>query len=236
MQTDIVEALEAEAKQLIHTLDRHALAHLLFDGVIAADAYAQFLIQTYHSVRWSSPLLELAGKRMEARPKMEVLGQLLMDKSQEEGGHERWALQDLEILGWQEQDVVQTEPCRAVSAYVEWNRFAIEDCSPLALLGTSYVLEYLGMHRAGVAASNLVQRAAIPRVAEAVRFLREHGEADVDHLLYLQEMLHVHLRAEDTEAVALSGKTTRLFYVGMMDELARSDFSADGGSTPSRSA
>jgi pyrroloquinoline quinone (PQQ) biosynthesis protein C len=140
---------------------------------------------------------------------------LLLQKASEERGHERWLLADLRNLGWTPGQVHRTARCPSVEAYVAWNRFTAEAGAPLAFLGTSYVLEYLSVHRASAAADRLVARGAIPNIHKALTFLRGHADADGDHVTELREVLRSLTNPREHAALVLSARTTRALYPGL---------------------
>jgi pyrroloquinoline quinone (PQQ) biosynthesis protein C len=144
-----------------------------------------------------------------------ALAELLLQKAQEERGHERWLLADLKNLGWTREQVEQTPPCPAVLAYVAWNRFTAEAGSPTAFLGTAYVLEYLSVYRANGAVERLIQHGAIPHVRKAVTFLRGHGGADISHVAELNTVLLALEVPREQAAIVLSARATHALFVGL---------------------
>jgi len=214
-QTDWTSALEHEARLLVAELDAHALARRLFDGTLDARSYAHWLAQTYHYVRWTSPLLSSAGARMKRLGQHPALAELFLQKASEELGHERWLLADLRNLGWTPEQVDRTVRTPAVAAYVAWNRYTTEHGIPTAFLGTSYVLEYLSVHRARTAADRLVARGTIPNIRKAITFLRGHADADGEHVAELGTVLHSLTEPEEQAALVLSARATRALYTGI---------------------
>jgi thiaminase len=213
-----MDALEQETRALMAWLDVDPRARRLFDGSIDAAGYATYLVQTYHYVKWTTPLLELAGQRLKRQGRHRVLAELLLQKADEETGHERWLLADLRHLGWSAEQVKRTPLSPAVAAYVAWNRFTTEAGSPIAFLGTAYVLESLSVLRAGVAVEALLARGAIPHIHKAVTFLRGHAGADIGHLAELAAVLASLTDPVEQEAVVLSARTTRALYAGLFSE------------------
>jgi pyrroloquinoline quinone (PQQ) biosynthesis protein C len=213
--TDWTSALEHEARMLLEDLDANPVAQRLFDGTIDTKDYAGWLVQTYHYVRWTTPLLAMAGERLKRLGQHTALAGLLLQKASEERGHERWLLADLRNLGWTPGQVHRTARCPSVEAYVAWNRFTAEAGAPLAFLGTSYVLEYLSVHRASAAADRLVARGAIPNIHKALTFLRGHADADGDHVTELREVLRSLTNPREHAALVLSARTTRALYPGL---------------------
>ncbi|HZI11379.1 MAG TPA: iron-containing redox enzyme family protein [Myxococcus sp.] len=241
MHTDVLTELEQESRKLIDWLDAQPRSRRLFEGTLDAQEYAAFLVQTYHYVRWTTPLLALAGTRMRRDGLHPALAGLLLQKSAEEQGHEQWVLADLRALGWDAEVVRRVEPVPAVAAYVAWNRFTADAGSPTAFLGTAYVLESLSVLRAGVAARRLVERGAIPNVHRAVTFLRGHAGADGEHVAELATVLRGLTAPEEQEALVLSARATRALYQGLFSggplslspssESSDSSGASDGGST-----
>jgi pyrroloquinoline quinone (PQQ) biosynthesis protein C len=169
-------------------------------------------------VKWTTPLLALAGERLKRLGRHPVLAELLVQKAGEETGHERWLLADLRNLGWSAERVEATPLAPAVAAYVAWNRFTTEAGSPTAFLGTAYVLESLSVVRAGVAVEALLARGTIPNIRKAVTFLRGHAGADIEHIAELAAVLRSLTDPEEQRAVVLSARTTRALYTGLFSE------------------
>lgn len=214
-------ALEHEARTLLEELDAHPEARRLFDGSIDKDGYVHYLIQTYHYARWTTPLLAEAGRRMKRLGRHSRLGELLLQKSEEERGHERWLLADLRNLGWPAERVERQTPNPAVTAYVAWNRFTSRSGRPEAFLGTAYVLEYLSVHRASQSVERMLAANTIPNIRKAVTFLKAHGTADEKHVEELTSLLSPLTDREEQAALLLSARTTRVLYLGLFAEGTR---------------
>ncbi|HYI01732.1 iron-containing redox enzyme family protein [Hyalangium sp.] len=215
---DWTSALEDEARLLVEELGMHPGAQRLFNGSVGKEGYLSWLVQTYHYVQWTTPLLEQAGLRMKRLGRHVMLAELLLQKAAEERGHERWLLADLKNLGWTRKQVESTHPCRAVEAYIAWNRFQSEAGSPTAFLGTAFVLEYLSVHRAGEAMKRLLERNAIPNIRKAVTFLRGHAGADGGHVAELVAVLRTLTEPAEQAAILLSARNTRALYTGLFPE------------------
>ena len=210
-----VAALDEEARGLVAAVDVHPDAGRLFDGTIDTAGYIHYLIQTYHYARWSTPILGEAGERLKRMGRHPELAELLCQKAGEERGHERWLLSDLENLGCPEARVKAAARRPAVDAYLGWNFFTSRSGVPTAVLGTSYVLEYLSQTRAGGAAERLQAVASIPNIHKSVTFLRSHGALDGDHVAELARLLGRLTDPEDQAAILFSARTTRSLYPGI---------------------
>ncbi|MCY1074745.1 iron-containing redox enzyme family protein [Archangium lansingense] len=214
-QKDWTEALEHEARTLLEELDTHPAARQLFDGTLDARSYARYLVQTYHYVRWTTPLLAEAGHRMKRLGRHAALGDLLLQKAAEERGHERWLLADLRNLGWPAERVEGAGRSPSVTAYIAWNRYTTFSGIPTAFLGTAYVLEYLSFHRASSTVEHLLAANTIPNIRKAVTFLRGHGNVDGAHAAELLSVLRTLTDPGEQAALLLSARTTRALYTGL---------------------
>lgn len=217
-QTDWMNALEHEARTLVEALDAHTYARRLFEGSIDTDSYVHFLVQTYHYVRWTTPLLTEAGRQMKRLGRHPLLAELLLQKASEERGHERWLLADLKNLGWSAERVEGAERSPAVNAYIAWNRYTTRSATPAAFLGTAYVLEYMSVQRASATVERLLAANAIPNIRKSVTFLRGHGSADGQHVAELGAVLSLLTDSEEQSALLLSARTTRALYTGLFLE------------------
>jgi len=136
-------------------LEQHLgpLRELVFDAwqslACSADfreRFPLFLIETYHYVKHSVPLMGLACARLDYRQLavLRYFGRHIV----EEAGHEGWLLDDLERLGWRRAAVMEREPLPETLMMVGTQRMSIEEGRPLSLLGYIYALEAVPWSRA----------------------------------------------------------------------------------------
>lgn len=109
-------------------------------------------------------------------------------------------------------------PCHAVEAYIAWNRFQAETGSPIAFLGTAFVLEHLSVYRAGEAVERMLARNTLPHIRKAVTFLRGHAGADGEHVAELMTVLRTLTDPAEQSAIMLSARNTRAIYIGLFPE------------------
>jgi pyrroloquinoline quinone (PQQ) biosynthesis protein C len=212
VETRWVAALDAEARGLVAAVDAQPDASRLLDGTLDQEGYIHYLIQTYHYARWSTPLLAEAGHRLKRWGRHLELAELLIQKGEEERGHERWLLADLKNLGCPAEQVEAAARSPAVDAYTGWNFFTSRSGVPTAVLGTSYVLEYLSQTRAGLWAERLRAVAAIPNIHKSVTFLRHHGALDEGHVAEMERILGRLTDPEDQAAILFSARVARTVY------------------------
>lgn len=218
MTRDFITQLREEAAKLVGAVDRSPLRSLL-DGTASRDLYIAFLQETWHYVRYTSSTLLFAGERLKKLGQHGWLADVLIEKSREERGHDKWAMSDLATLGVTEQEVRATSPSPAVAAYNAWTRFAASSPFPIAYLGVAYTLENLAVQRAERAANALRRAARIANIANAVSYLVGHGEADVGHVAELEAVLERVADPIEHDAVLGSASATRLMYTAMADNL-----------------
>ena len=208
---DLVFTLNRETDKLIESLDEHPIARRLLAGTITARHYATYLEQTQHYVGVAHELLRASGDRLLATGRHTDLARLLIEKSEEESGHDAWAREDRVALGFGDES---SGPNVAVQAYIFGHRFETEMGSGAAFLGTAYVLEALSARQASLTVRNLLARSRIPEIKSAVTFLKAHGEEDLGHIDRLATLLRGFTDAADIEAILRSARRTRLFFPG----------------------
>ncbi len=201
-------SIHREATQLTDWLEGRPLVHRLLAGRLSRQEYVDFLIQAYHCARWTAAMLRTAAHRLADRGGNPALAQLLVGKRQESGG-ERWALSDLGALDWPEGVVLGTPPSAAVARCLEWGRRSVEQGSPVAWLGTGYVLRFLSGRYAARVARGLRHVDGIRGIRRAVRFLRGQAGTSAVELRALERALHWLAAPEDQRAALLAARTTR---------------------------
>jgi thiaminase len=215
----LVETLDLSVSDLLDALDAHPIAQRLLAGDVNTHEYAAFLEQTYLYVRQTRPLLRRAGERLATLRRAPTLARLFLQKADEEEGHEKWVLADLNAIDHSVDERQLPQPSTAVAAYIAWNHFQVEAGWPLGFLGTAYVLEALSQARAGTTADNLVKKNRIPGIQHGVRFLKGHADADEHHIDMLRRLLGVVSLPSDREAIALSAAVTTTLYLGMFSAM-----------------
>ncbi|NPC73268.1 iron-containing redox enzyme family protein [Corallococcus exiguus] len=220
--TNWLAALDEEARGLVAAVDAHPDARGLLDGTLDVEGYIHYLVQTYHYARWSTPILAEAGHRLNRLGRHPELAKLLIQKGEEERGHDIWLLTDLKNLGVPEAQVEAAAHNPAVDAYTGWNFFTSLSGVPTAVLGTAYALEYLSQTRAGVWAERLLEVSTIPNIRKSVTFLRSHGALDGGHVAEMQKILTPLTDPEDQEAILFSARVARSVYPRIFREDATS--------------
>jgi pyrroloquinoline quinone (PQQ) biosynthesis protein C len=211
MTSKAIDDVRGEAMALLEQIDRDPLVAAVICGSASREEYIRFLTATYHYVRWSGPLLAATAAGLERHGRQRWLVAVLADKAEQEAPHDRWVLDDLHACGHDPRLVTTADAPVSVTAYVTWSLTLAEQGS-MAFLGAAYALELISMRRAKLAADNLCARSAIPGIARAVSFLSGHGDADVEHLAALDQVLDRIDDPEDGAELALSAAVLRTLY------------------------
>jgi hypothetical protein len=208
------------ARESVRKLDAHPVAAQLFVGELDKQRYGRYLMQATHQVRSSGPMLAAAGARLLELDRA-LLAALFSRKSGEEDGHDRWAMNDLLAIGFEEAAVDEMAGrFPAVEAYLALTRFLVE-LAPVGVLGVAWTLEWFGFARAGAAAEAMTKHSKIPNIASATSFLRGHGDADQAHVEALKVALGEISRPEELEIIEFAARATATFYLGMFDEAGK---------------
>jgi pyrroloquinoline quinone (PQQ) biosynthesis protein C len=193
-------------------LDQHLkpLRELVFDAwlsLAASDDFRErfplFLIETYHYVKHSVPLMGLACARLDYRqlPVVRYFGRHI----DEEAGHDGWLLDDLERLGWRRDRVIERPPLPETLLMVGLQRQNIEDGRPLSLLGYIYALEAVPWSKTYL--EQLQRDCDLPQ--GCLSALIAHAEEDPGHGEEIRRLLdHQVTDATVRRAIASSAQTT----------------------------
>jgi pyrroloquinoline quinone (PQQ) biosynthesis protein C len=189
-QQDWINELVQIARKLVRTLDRRRVPRNLFQGTITRSHYIAWGKQTLLYVKETSPNLRTSGRRlMQWGREHARIARLLLTKTEEEQGHDRWMFSDLLNLGCSRAELESAAPYPSVQVYIATHRLQAEEGSPYFILGTAVVLEFVSEHRASMAAENLVARSEIPGIANSISFITLHGQLDGGHVDDALELL-----------------------------------------------
>ncbi len=181
------------AEQLIDITDlnRRAVESIpqmqdMLNGRFSRQRYVNFLIQLYPVVSYFCPLIAKAAARCADR--YDKLRNYLYDHIQEERGHERIILDDLENMEFDSSGIPSLQPKPPVQAMLGYNHYAIEAVDPHAILGMIYVLEIMSSVYGGKVADAISQSIRLP-LTQGFCFLSSHAELDEDHMGELRTLI-----------------------------------------------
>jgi pyrroloquinoline quinone (PQQ) biosynthesis protein C len=168
------------------------------------ELYIDFLTQAYHHVKHTFPLLAFAA----ARTNDEAYQDALVEYMEEERGHEKWILDDIEAMGGNAAAVREGAPGIACQVMVGYTYYAIEWISPYAMLGSVHVLEGMSTLLADKAA-NAIQRSLAQGGEDGFSYLRSHGALDIEHVAFFKQLTN---GITDTKTQKIVIDASKVFY------------------------
>jgi long-chain acyl-CoA synthetase len=166
-------------------------------GDVTRELYVAFLTQAYHHVRHTVPLLMAVGARLPDRHAW--LRDSVLHYLNEETGHERWILNDIEQAGGDRAAAERSRPAIATEAMVAYAYDMVMRRNPVGFFGMVYVLEGTSVSLAVLAADRIREALHLP--IQAFSYLRSHGELDKEHVNDLVAILSRLHDPEDRAAV-----------------------------------
>jgi pyrroloquinoline quinone (PQQ) biosynthesis protein C len=180
------------------------LIHEAVRSGASRELYVDFLTQAYHHVKHTFPLLAFAA----ARTTDEAYQDALVEYMEEERGHEKWILNDIEAMGGNVTAVRDGQAGIACQVMVGYTYFAIEWVSPYAMLGSVHVLEGMSTLLADKAA-DAIQRSLAHRGKNGFSYLRSHGALDVEHVAFFKKLVN---GISDTGTQQIVIDASKVFY------------------------
>ncbi len=175
----------------------------LFAAPDVRDRYLDYMVEVYHYVKFSCPLMALTASRLEGSHAGVI--EYLKHHMEEEKGHEEMALNDLEALGFGRGQITRGLPARETMALIGTQLYIIQELQPIGHLGYIYALESDPPTPDSVRA--LSKRLEIP--LSALSCFLEHAEADPGHAADLTRMLDAEVRdAEDQRLIEYNVQMT----------------------------
>ena len=207
-QTPFYEILKTEtevARQAFFTTP------MLLDAAengVEAGLYVNYLMQAYHHVRHTCPLLAAALGRCGRGD--EGLREALIDYIDDEKGHEKWILNDIQAIGGAAavERATSYEGDKAVRMMVGYVYYAIDRISPYAMLGMVHVLEGTSVDIASLAATSIAKRLGIP-ATKGFSYLTSHGAVDMEHVQFFERLVN---QINDPQHQAIIIDTARITY------------------------
>jgi thiaminase len=125
--------------------------------------YIAFLVQAFHHVRHTVPLLMACGARLPAR--LEWLRAAIGEYIAEEMGHQEWILDDIAACGVDRHAAEFSEPSVATELMVSYAYDTIARGNPVGFFGMVLVLEGTSVALATRAAESIETSLGLPRNA-----------------------------------------------------------------------
>jgi pyrroloquinoline quinone (PQQ) biosynthesis protein C len=189
---------------------RRALA-----GQIQLDEYIAFLTQAFHHVRHTVPLMMAVGSRLPAR--LDWLRKEIIHYTEEEEGHEKWILGDIEAAGGDASAAASCLPSTATDAMVAYAYDTAMRRNPVGFFGMVFVLEGASVALASNAADRIQEFLQLPN--RAMTYLRSHGQLDQQHVHDLYAILDRFEEEQDRAAVEQCAQVMFRLYGNVFREL-----------------
>ncbi|MDP5149094.1 TenA family transcriptional regulator [Rheinheimera baltica] len=167
-----------------------------FDGDFTLDHYVAFLLQAYHHVKHTVPLLMAVGAQLPEEK--EWLREAVAEYIEEELSHQEWVLNDIAACGFDKQQARASTPAFATEMMVSYAYDAIRRTNPLAFFGMVLVLEGTSINLAEQAASHIAGKLGLPR--KAFSYLNSHGALDQEHIKFYENLMN-NITAQEDQAV-----------------------------------
>lgn len=170
-----------------------------------SEVFPEYLYMLFCSMRATVPLMERARDRARqlegSDPVAAQLADYFAKHIGEEMHHDEWLLDDLEVLGFQREEILARLPPAEVAAMIGAQYYWIEHSHPISLLGCFAVLE--GNPIAAEYLDQFLENTTIPK--EAVRTLYKHAEIDPHHRDDLNRLIdRLPLQPEHVELLGIS--------------------------------
>jgi len=190
---ELISATELERQkfQQIETLQRG------FAGDISLNSYQQFLIQAYHHVKHTTPLLMACGSRIPADK--EWLRNAIAEYIEEEVGHQEWILNDISATGLDAEQIRFAQPHPSTELMVAYAYDTINRKNPVAFFGMVLVLEGTSVAMATNAAEQIKNNLQLPDTAFS--YLNSHGSLDIEHMGFYESLMNKVVDPIDQQAI-----------------------------------
>jgi pyrroloquinoline quinone (PQQ) biosynthesis protein C len=166
-------------------------------GDVTRELYLGFLVQAYHHVRHTVPLLMAVGARLS--PRHYWLQKELVHYLEEEEGHDEWILSDIDAAGGDATRIRDGAPSIETDAMVAYAYDTVMRRNPIAFFGMVFVLEGTSVALALSAAAAIQGALGLP--ARAFTYLRSHGSLDQQHVGHLASIVNRFDAVDDLPAV-----------------------------------
>lgn len=155
-------------------------------GAITLPEYVSFLLQAYHHVKHTVPLLMLVGSRLPEEK--EWLRNAVAEYIEEELGHQEWILNDIEACGYDKERARRSQPNPATELMVAYAYDTVQRVNPLGFFGMVHVLEGTSISVADNAAQAIQKKLNLPN--SAFTYLTSHGSLDLEHVKFFENLMN----------------------------------------------
>jgi thiaminase len=181
------------------------------EGKVSLDSYQAFLAQAYYHVRHTVPLMMACGARLPSR--LEWLREAVCEYIEDEYGHEKWVLDDIEACGGDKDAVRTGRPSMSIELMVSFLYDLIARGNPVGLFGMVNVLEGTSIALATQAADSIREHLDLPQ--SAFSYLSSHGSLDIEHMQTYRRLMNKLEDPDDQAAVIHASTVVYRLYTDM---------------------
>ena len=189
-----IEAVTADARQ---RLERTTAIERCLNGQVEMQTYQAFLIEAYHHVKHTVPLLMACGSRLPVEK--EWLRAAIAEYIEEENGHQEWILNDIKACGGDPEEYRYGMPNPATELMVAYAYDTIQRGNPVGFFGMVLVLEGTSVQLATHAAETMRESLNLP--ISAFSYLSSHGSLDISHMDFFRSLMNRLEDKDDQQAV-----------------------------------
>lgn len=172
---------------------------------ISLDDYVGFLVQAFHHVKHTVPLMMSVGARL--GDDKEWLREAVAEYIQEEIGHQEWILNDIGNCGYDKEWVRHSRPHPSTELMIAYAYDMAQRVSPIGFFGMVHVLEGTSINLADRVADSVREALDLPK--NAFSYLYSHGLLDQDHVKFFKDLMNKITEEEDQRQIIHSCK---MFY------------------------
>ena len=191
-------------------------------GEITLPEYVSFLLQAYHHVKHTVPLLMLVGSRLPEEK--EWLRNAVAEYIEEELGHQEWILNDIEACGYDKEKARYSKPNPATELMVAYAYDTVQRVDPLGFFGMVHVLEGTSITVADNAAQSIQKKLNLPD--SAFSYLTSHGALDLEHVKFFENLMDRITDSNEQKQIVHSAKMFYQLYGNIFRSLKADQASA----------
>jgi pyrroloquinoline quinone (PQQ) biosynthesis protein C len=164
---------------------------------VSLETYRAFLVEAYHHVRHTVPLLMACGSRLPQR--LAWLQREIVHYIVEEQGHEQWIANDIAATGAHAETLLAAGPSLATELMVSYAYDTVHRGNPVGFFGMVYVLEGTSVALATRVAGIIRRELGLPD--DAFSYLSSHGSLDQEHIASYERIVNRLDDAADRAAI-----------------------------------
>ncbi len=210
------EKLQAETAFARNSLINSSLVQRALAGELDRETRVAFLMQDYHHVKHTTPLLMSAGSRMPGDK--EWLRTALAEYVEEELGHQEWILNDITACGYDADIVRSATPNPETELMVAYAYHVIDRLNPVGFFGMVHVLEGTSVSVADQAADCIAKSTGFDE--DAFSYLRSHGALDLEHVKFFENLMDKIELRQDQQAILHCAHMFYRLYQGVYDSVS----------------